>query len=238
LADVTNGSAPSQALTQASTVLAETRDIDACSQAWIQRLTSGRRERDAAVRELHSLLLRAARFTLARRGASLRELRERLDDLALEAADDALVAVLAHLDDYRGDSRFTTWAWKFAIVQTSVAIRRRSWTAREIPIEDEAWATLSESRSLETGLEDRELLQALRQSFERELTPYQRRVFVALAPNEVPVDVLAQRLETTRGALYKTLHDARHKLRSHLAASGLGPEQWSSALVKPADGAS
>ena len=113
---------------------------DADSRAWLARLAPGARERDAAIAELHGLLLKAARFTLAKRGTAVRDRRERLDDLATEAADDALLAVLAHLGDFRGESRFTTWAWKFAIIQTSVALRRREWATRELPAEDGVWA--------------------------------------------------------------------------------------------------
>jgi RNA polymerase sigma-70 factor (ECF subfamily) len=51
-------------------------------------------------------------------------------------------------------------------------------------------------------------------------------VLVALALNGVPIDVLAERLSTTRGALYKTLHDARRKLRTYLEESGLPLESW------------
>jgi hypothetical protein len=64
---------------------------------------------------------------------------------------------------------------------------------------------------------------------EETLTPHQRRIFVALALNQVPVDVLAERLGTTRGALYKTLHDARERLREHLAVCALLPEEWQAA---------
>lgn len=66
-----------------------------------------------------------------------------------------------------------------------------------------------------------ELLDALRRAVNGALTPHQREVFVALALNGVPIDVLAERLDTNRGALYKTLHDARRKLRRELAAAGL-----------------
>lgn len=104
---------------------------DAGSRAWLARLAPGARERDAAVAELHGLLLKAARFTLAKRGAIVSDRRERLDDLAMEAAGDALLAVLDHLHDFRGESRFTTWAWKFAVLQTSVALRRREWATRD-----------------------------------------------------------------------------------------------------------
>ena len=57
------------------------------------------------------------------------------------------------------------------------------------------------------------------------LTPHQRSVLIALALNGVPIDVLAERRNTTRGALYKTLHDARRKLRARLAEEGLEPHR-------------
>src|SRR4051794_19744795 len=79
----------------------------------VGRLRAG--HEDAAA-ELHGLLLRAARFELGRRTAALSRVRgESAEDLALQAADDAFVAVMRKLDDFRGDSRFTTWAYKFAI---------------------------------------------------------------------------------------------------------------------------
>ena len=99
--------------------------------------------RDGAVARLHALLLRAARFETGRRRASHPHLRGDLDDTAQEAADDALLAVLARLEDYRGLSRFTTWAYKFALYQASVKVRRRAWQGREVPVEDAAWGVLA-----------------------------------------------------------------------------------------------
>ena len=192
---------------------------DAASRQWLERLRDRGRGRDDAVRELHALLVSAARATLAKRRALLPQLRcEPLDELAVEAADDALVAILAHLDDYRGESRFTTWAWKFAILQASVALRRRRWIGREIPTEDTGWASLGSEEPIDRDLEQREVVAALKRAVEEELTPHQRMVFAALALNQVPIDVLAERMGTTRGALYKTLHDARRKLRARLAS--------------------
>jgi RNA polymerase sigma-70 factor, ECF subfamily len=199
---------------------------DTASREWLERLRSAGRVREDAVRELHALLAKAARFTLSRWPEAVEEHRERFDDLAVEAADDALLAVLAHLDDYRGESRFTTWAWKFAVVQAAVAMRRRAWATRELPAEDGWWESFTRDGSPQAGLEQRELLAALKQGITTELTPRQRSVFVAIALNEVPIDVLAERLHTTRGALYKVLHDARQKLRAHLAAACLGPDAW------------
>jgi RNA polymerase sigma-70 factor (ECF subfamily) len=150
---------------------------------------------------------------------------EELDDLATQAADDACAAVLAKLDDFRGASRFTTWAYKFALLEAGVRLRRRAWQEREVVLEQDGWAAFAGALpSPHKSAEQAELLEALRVAIAEALTPHGRRVFVALALNEVPIDVLADRLGTTRGALYKTLHDARRALREHLAAAGLDIE--------------
>jgi RNA polymerase sigma-70 factor (ECF subfamily) len=146
---------------------------------------------------------------------------EELDDIAMQAADDALVAVLARLGDFRGESRLTTWAYKFALLEAAVALRRRAWQGREIPLEPERWQLL-ESAVLPAGAgsEQRELLQAVVAAVQEALTPHQRRVLLAVVLDDVPIDVLAERLGTTRGALYKTIHDARARLRIALAQGG------------------
>lgn len=185
---------------------------------WIAALRGSGAEREEAVAELHDLLLRAARFELSRRRAALSHVRgEELDDIAMQAANDALVAVLAKLDRYRGASRFTTWAYKFALLEAGVRLRRRAWQGREVVLDAERWPAFADSGSTaQERVERSELLAALRRAVAEDLTPHQREVFVALALNEVPIDVLAERLGTTRGALYKTLHDARVKLRAEL----------------------
>jgi RNA polymerase sigma-70 factor (ECF subfamily) len=193
------------------------------SREWLRSLRASGAERDAAVARLHALLLRAARFEVGRRRATLPHLRGNdLDDIATQAADDALMGVLRRLDDFRGASRFTTWAYKFALYEAAVKLRKRAWQGREIPLEPEDWGSFT-SAGLDPGAEaeQRELLATLESAVADVLTPHQRRVLVALALNGVPIDVLAERLETTRGALYKTLHDARRKLRNHLAERGL-----------------
>jgi RNA polymerase sigma-70 factor (ECF subfamily) len=190
-----------------------------------ERLGGSGHERDAAVVELHAMLLKAARFELSRRRDSLPHLRgDDHEDLAQQSADDALMAVLAKLGEFRGESRFTTWAYKFALLEAGVKVRRRAWQGREVPIEEEAWATLADAgATLQHQAEASETIGALRGEIERNLSPHQRQVLVAVALNDVPIDVLAERLGSTRGALYKTLHDARKKLRKALAERGLDP---------------
>ena len=180
---------------------------------WIEELRSDGPERDEAVARLHELLLRAARFEVRRRG-----LGAEIDELASQAASDALVAVLAKLDDFRGESRFSTWAYKFALLEAAVKCRRRAWRDREVPLADDADRVLLDRRlgTAET-VEEAELLRTVTKAIKEDLTPHQRHVLVAIAIDGVPIDVLAERLDTTRGALYKTLHDARRKLRASLA---------------------
>jgi RNA polymerase sigma-70 factor, ECF subfamily len=202
------------------------RSLDHESREWLRSLRAEGRERDAAVARLHALLLRAARFEVARRRPTMPHLRgDDLDDVANQAADDALVSVLARLDSFRGASRFTTWAYKFGLVEAAVKLRRRAWQGRELPVEPESWSLFSSTGlAPEEEAEQGELLTEIRQGIEQALTPHQRRVLVTLALNGVPIDVLAERLDTTRGALYKTLHDARRKLRHHLDERGLSLE--------------
>lgn len=177
---------------------------------------------EAATRELHTLLLRAARFEIGRRSASLAHLHgESADDLALQAADDAFVAVMAKLGQFRGESRFTTWAYKFALYEAAVRVRRRTWQDREVVLEPDSWLAVGDAGAGPAEkLAESELLGAIRSTIDTALTPHQREVLIALTIQGVPIDVLAERLGSTRGALYKTLHDARRKLRKELTAAG------------------
>ena len=208
-----------------SSVDLQASTLDPDSREWLEGLCA---DDPAAVARLHELLLRAARFEVARRRPTLPHLRgNELDEIALEAADDALVSVLGKLGDFRGASRFTTWAYKFALLEAAVKLRKRAWQGREIPLEPETWNLFTSSGlGPDAEAEQGELLSALQTGIADALTPHQRKVLVALALNGVPIDVLGDRLGTTRGALYKTLHDARRKLRKYLEETGLPLESW------------
>jgi RNA polymerase sigma-70 factor (ECF subfamily) len=199
-----------------------TLDGAAPSRAWLDALRAPE-TRDEAAARLHVLLLRAARFELSRRRHTLTSVpRGELDDLAVQAADDALVAVLRKLDTFRGESRFTTWAYKFALLEAGVRLRRRAWRNREVSLDDDPShpALRDHAPTAQDRVEEAELLAAVRVAVQTALTPHQREVLVALALDGVPIDVLAERLCTTRGALYKTLHDARRKLRAAIGEDG------------------
>ena len=144
-------------------------------------------------------------------------LRDELEEIAHEAAGDALISVLAQVDDFGGESGFTTWVYKFVLLETAVKLRKRAWQSREVPLEADAWNLFENVGLTPPGqVEQSELLSTLQTAIGEALTLHQRRVLVAVTLNGVPIDVPAERLDTTRGALYKTLHDARRKLRAHL----------------------
>ncbi len=187
-------------------------------EGWHLDLRAGGARRDEAAARLHALLLRAARFEVFRRHGTLAELSSaELDDLAHEAASDAAISILRRLDDFRGESRFETWAYKFALLEAAVKVRRRAWRGREVTLDSQAWETFT---APETDVEQTELLACVREGIQTALTEHQRRVLVAVVLEGVPIDVLAERLGSNRNALYKTIHDARTRLRAHVAAAG------------------
>jgi RNA polymerase sigma-70 factor (ECF subfamily) len=196
---------------------------------WVEALASSGPRGQQALGDLHRLLLRAARHQLqTMRGQLSGAGAVRIDEIAHAAADEALVSVLAKLDTFEGRSRFTTWAYKFAILQTATEVRRFAWQHREVPLDDADAHPDGESLP-GSWAEASDLATTLRRAIHTDLTPHQRHVTVALLVDEVPIDVLAERLGTTRNALYKTLHDARVRLRAHLVASGHLPRPESQA---------
>ena len=195
---------------------------DQDSASWIHELDDGSPVRDTAVAKLHEMLLRVARAEAARRRGSVPDRAwEELDDLCHEAASDAVLAVLRKLRDFRGEARFTTWASKFAILEISARLRRHAWRQRQIEPDDGVWERLADSAPSTLGqLQWAETMKLIREAVREQLSERQRMVFEAAVLREVPIDVLAERLGSTRGAVYKVLHDARAKLRRALAQAG------------------
>ncbi len=193
--------------------------LDPESRAWLRQLHGERPIRDAAIARLHTLLVQEARYEVRRRTAALAHPSGRdLDDLAVQAADDALLALLAKLDEFRGDARFTTWAKRFAALEVPGKIRRRLGHTRELPTEGDCWlAGRASSENPEHLTEAGELARTVGRLIADALTDHQREVLLAMAIRQVPTSQLALQLHSTPGALYKTLHDARAKLRDELA---------------------
>lgn len=197
--------------------------MDDASAEWISALTGTGAARTAGLARLHDLLIRVAVRELRRREASAGFSGQELEDLAHQAADDAMVAILAKLGTFRGESRFTTWAYRFVVLEVSSKLGRHYW--RQHPaehLEPEDWDRLPDRLGADPGeqAERAELVKAVRRAVDETLTAHQRRLFVAVVLNEVPLDALVSGLGTNRNAIYKAIFDARRKIRAFLVANG------------------
>lgn len=200
-------------------------EIDRENRRWLRDLAAAGPVREMACRELHPVLLRVAKSE-ARRRASLLELAgPELDDIAHQAAADALMAISVRLDRFRGEARFTTWASKFVIFNVATKMNRHFWRRHEVPYEQEGWSRIASRFDLrpDNEAQAQEFAAAVSAAVEETLSERQRRVFVARVLNDMPIDVLADQLGSTHNALYKVLFDARKKLRAALVASGYLP---------------
>jgi len=201
--------------------------LDPESAECCQALAGTGRLREAALARLHAMLVRIARGEVQRRAPRLRITGPELDDLACQAAADAMLAIIGKLGQFRGESRFTTWACKFVILEVSSKIGRHFWRHASVPLDTEDWDRPPDAFGFEPAQEAewRDLLAALRRAVDNELTPRQREVFVAIVVNQVPLDALVVELASSRNSIYKMVFDARRKLRAALTADGfLGSE--------------
>jgi RNA polymerase sigma-70 factor (ECF subfamily) len=196
--------------------------LDAVSAGWITALTGTGPVREAALARLHELLVRVAAGELRRRDASSGIAGPELDDLAHQAATDALVAVMAKVSQFRGESRFTTWACKFAIFEVSSKIGRHFWQRPTVSMDAEDWDRLPDRFGMDPArvAEWGDVVAALHRAVDDELSDRQRRIFVAIVLNGTPLDALVIELGSSRNAIYKALFDARRKLRASLVTHG------------------
>ena len=198
------------------------RQLDGTSRAWLEQLHVDHPRHHQTVAALHVTIRRMAARELRRRHRQLPALTGReFDDVAEQAANDALLNVLNKLDTFRGLSRFTTWVYKFVIFEVSTKVACHAWHRQPPCVRDSIWAEVPghAGPGPEEALEYEGQLQTLREAI-GELTHRQRRVFVAIALNDVPIDVVAVELGTNRNAIYKSLFDARQRLRARMAAAG------------------
>jgi len=196
--------------------------LDEESSAWLSRLAAGGGERQAAERELHARLVRIALAEVRRRSASTPVTGQELADLAHQAAADAMIAMLAKLGDFRGESRFITWAYRFVILEVSSKLGRHYWRHPPVALDAGHWERLPDRFGIDPArhAELAGMLAEVRRVVEDELTEHQRRVFMAIVVDGIPLDALAAKLGLRRNAIYKVIFDARRKIRRALAANG------------------
>lgn len=198
------------------------RQLDPESAAWVDALEGGRGSQyEQACTRLHALLVRIAMDEVFRRGPRYRITGPELNDLAHQAAADALMRITHKIQEFRGDARFTTWAFRFVVLEVSSKLGRHFWRVSNTWFDLDECAQLPDRSGIDpvSHWQARELVAAARNAVETALSARQRQVFTAVV-NGVPLETLASELETNRNALYKTMFDARKKLRAQLIASG------------------
>jgi RNA polymerase sigma-70 factor (ECF subfamily) len=200
------------------------------NQEWLHDLTKGGMSQEAAIADLRDMLLRAALLFFSRNLGDFAGLsRDEVFQRAQDTAQDALIAVLQRLPEFRGDSKFTTWAYKFAINKALMSARRERWKAvslDELSESTEAsffkWVNQDkpEGSPPERSAMQAELQEMIRGMIENDLTHKQRQALQLIVFNEVPMDEVARHMGSNRNAVYKLLHDARRKLKNGLQAHG------------------
>lgn len=189
---------------------------------WIQDLSGAPSDQERACKLLFELLLRVARAESRRRAGSIGLFGPELDDLAHQAAADASLTVVEKIGSFRGECKFTTWAYKFVIFDVRAKMNRHLWRRPGSALDADEWDRLPDRLGIgpEAEAESRDLVNAVRHAVDESLTPRQRRVFVAVVLDQVPTDVMADRLGSTQNAIYKMIFDIRRKLRGVLVESG------------------
>jgi RNA polymerase sigma-70 factor (ECF subfamily) len=213
---------PDEAVVSVAGETATGRWLDEETAQWLATLGGTGEVRERAIGRLHEMLLGIARAELHRRNGQHPVTGPELDDLAHQAANDAVLAITTKLAQFRGESRFTTWAYRFVILEVSAKLGRHFWQRPAVVFGAEDWDRLPDRFGVwpEEHAQYRDLVAAVRRAVEQELTARQRQVFVAIVVNGVPLDALAAQLGSSRNAIYKTMFDARRKLRAALAANG------------------
>jgi RNA polymerase sigma-70 factor (ECF subfamily) len=133
-----------------------------------------------------------------------------------------MLAILAKLAGFRGESRFMTWAYRFVILEVSSKLGRHYWRNPPVALDAGQWELLPDRLGVDPQqhAEAAGILAEVRRVVEDELTAHQRRIFVAIVVDQIPLDALGARLGLQRNAVYKVIFDARRKIRRALVAKG------------------
>jgi len=198
---------------------------DRSNEAWLGALSAGGPEREAALADLRGIILAGLPYALGRSPA---QAEAEFQALIEDTAQETLLRVLAHLDSFEGRSRFTTWAQKIAVRAAYTELRRRHW--KDVSLDQLLEDPASEARRLaadpaispERAAEQASLAKLVQRMLMEELTDRQRRAMTAMMGG-MPLEEIAQRMDTERNALYKLLHDARVRLKRRLEREGLTP---------------
>jgi len=208
--------------------MSQTRVRQRSNPEWLSQLRAdGTPEQAEAIEDLRLYLLRAVLYFFSQNPGDLRSLaRPELEQVAQDLAQDALLTILKNLDEFRGESKFTTWAYRFAINMSLVEARRQRWKnvsldkILENPEIPDMQFEDKESPDPDRSAQQREIWETVREVIQNDLTARQRAILTAVVFDDVPVDVVTKEYRMNRNAVYKMVHDARAKLKRRLEDRG------------------
>ncbi len=205
-----------------------TRTKQRSNEEWLRELRAeGTPEQAEAIEDLRLYLLRAVLYFFSTSPGDLRGLaRAEIEQIAQDLAQDALLTILKNLDDFRGESKFTTWAYRFAINMSLVEARRQRWKNVSLDriLENAELPDFQfydkDAPDPDRAAQQQEIWDIVREVIQNELTERQRAILTAIIFDDVPVDVVTKRFKMNRNAVYKMVHDARVKMRKQLEERG------------------
>lgn len=197
-------------------------DVAAENAQWVDGLDPDSFDYELTVTKLYGILLKMAYTEARRKGARIQLAGPELDDISHQAAADATLTICRKVTTFRGDCRFTTWAYKFVAFDVSSKVNRHYWQRAHVSIDDNDWALwrADQTDSPEWLAESAELGEAVQRIIREVLTERQRRAFEAIAIRGLPVSQVAAEMDSNPNAIYKTMFDARKKLRDGLTTAG------------------
>lgn len=189
---------------------------------WIKGLTASGSARERTSAELYSLLLAPARAEARRLSRMLNVSGPEIDDVASQAAADAIVSIIRRIPDFRGDAKFTTWAYRFVITEVTSKMHRHFWRRADAPLDVEERPEIPATREFqpEVVVESRDVLAAVSRAVDTALTDNQRSTLLATALDGMSPTELGRQHNSNRNAVHKMVFDARSKLRTALADEG------------------
>jgi RNA polymerase sigma-70 factor (ECF subfamily) len=209
-------------LASATMTMTTPPDLDSETQEWLIGLRAGGPQQERTNARLYADLLRVARIEAIGRGLAKGIAGPELEDLAHQAAADSMMIILRKLDEFRGESRFTTWAHRFVALDVTHKVGRHPWRHPTVPLEFEDLTMISGPiDDPQEVAQWRAVVDVVRDSLEKDLTSRQRSAFVALVFGGVNPRQLAEQTDGKRNAIYKMVFDARQKIRIRLAAEGI-----------------
>jgi RNA polymerase sigma-70 factor (ECF subfamily) len=195
---------------------------------WNEHLNSDGDEKEEALKDLRAVIVRGLPYALS---SWLSPADPQFDDLIEEVAQETLLRVLTHMHTFEGRSQFTTWVQKIAVRLAITELRRKRWQDTSLDglleVEGTTIGTrlmVDPSPSPELITEQSEMMEQIQRLIKEELTEKQSKVMMAIRVHGMPIEEVAKRMDMTRNALYKLLHDARIRLKKRMEEEGLTPE--------------